>query len=223
MNIQLCNVKKEYALGKATVRALNGIDFDIQARDFITLAGPSGSGKTSLLNLIGCLDTPTEGTVLVDKVDVKKLDLSQRAWLRNEKIGFIFPSFNLLPVLDVYENVELPARVGKKRRSRRELHDWVMHLIGAVGLQDRIKHRPEALSGGQRQRVAIARALVNNPQIVLADEPTANLDSDTAVNILDLMHKLNEEEHTAFIFSTHDQDIVDRCSRVVRIKNGVLH
>ncbi len=223
MEIQLRNVKKEYALGKAKVRALNGIDFDIRPRDFITIAGPSGSGKTSLLNLVGCLDTPTEGAVLLDDVNVTTLNLAQRAHLRNEKIGFIFQSFNLLPVLNVYENVELPARVGKKRRVSRELHDWIMHLIGAVGLQDRVDHRPEELSGGQRQRVAIARALVNNPELVLADEPTANLDSDTAVRILDLMRKLNEEEHTAFVFSTHDQDIIERCSRVVRIKDGVLH
>jgi putative ABC transport system ATP-binding protein len=222
MDIVLRNVKKQYPLGKATVRALNGIDFRVPPRAFITVAGPSGSGKTTLLNLIGCLDTASEGTVLLDDVDVKRLGPTQRAYLRNEKIGFIFQSFNLIPVLDVYENVELPARVGRRKKNGAALRDWIMHLIEAVGLEDRIKHRPEELSGGQRQRVAIARALVNRPELVLADEPTANLDSDTAMTILDLMRRLNAEERTTFVFSTHDPDIIERCDSVVRIKDGLL-
>jgi putative ABC transport system ATP-binding protein len=222
MHIVLHGVKKVYPLGKATVPALNGVDFHVKPRDFITVAGPSGSGKTTLLNLLGCLDTASEGSVLLDGVDVKALSLTQRAHLRNEKIGFIFQSFNLVPVLNVYENVELPARIGRRPRSARVLRDWIMHLIAAVGLEDRIRHRPEELSGGQRQRVAIARALVNRPQLVLADEPTANLDSDTAMQTLALMRSLNEEERTAFVFSTHDQDIIDHCHTVVRMKDGRL-
>lgn len=222
MEILLRNVKKEYSLGKSKVEALKGINYQINPRDFLTFAGPSGSGKTSLLNLIGCLDTPSSGEVLFDGVDVKTLDLTARAYLRNEKIGFIFQSFNLVPVLNVYENIELPARIGRKRTDSKQLRDWIMHLVAAVELGDRVNHRPDELSGGQRQRVAIARALVNKPELVLADEPTANLDSDTAVKILDLMRKLNTEEKTTFIFSTHDQEIIDRCDRVVRLKNGQL-
>lgn len=222
MEILLRNVFKEYPLGKSKVEALKGINYQIKSRDFLTFAGPSGSGKTSLLNLIGCLDSPSSGEVLFDGVDVKTLDLTKRAYLRNEKIGFIFQSFNLVPVLNVYENIELPARIGRKRENGKALKEWIMHLVAAVGLDDRIKHRPDELSGGQRQRVAIARALVNRPELVLADEPTANLDSDTALKILDLMRKLNTEEKTTFIFSTHDQDIIDRCDRVVRLKNGQL-
>jgi putative ABC transport system ATP-binding protein len=222
MEIVLRNVKKEYLLGQSTVAALGGISYRIQPRDFLTFAGPSGSGKTSLLNLVGCLDTPTEGEVLFDGVDVKTLNLTERAYLRNEKIGFIFQSFNLVPVLNIYENIELPARIGRKRTNARELREWIMHLVEAVGLGDRVKHRPDELSGGQRQRVAIARALVNKPELVLADEPTANLDSDTALKILDLMRKLNRDEQTTFLFSTHDQEIIERCDRVVRLRNGML-
>jgi putative ABC transport system ATP-binding protein len=222
MLVELNNVKKEYSLGKAKVQALRGITLNINRGDFITIAGPSGSGKTTLLNLVGCLDTPTEGTVFFDGVDISTLDLTQRAYLRNEKIGFIFQSFNLIPVLNVYENVELPVRVGRRKASGRELKDWIMHLIEAVGLADRIKHKPEELSGGQRQRVAVARALVNKPHLVLADEPTGNLDSETAVKILDIMRKLNQEAKTTFLFSTHDQEIIQRCDSVVRIKDGHL-
>lgn len=222
MEIVLKQVKKEYTLGKTTVAALKGIDFRVQPRDFITVAGPSGSGKTSLLNMLGCLDTPVSGDVLFDGVDVKTLDLNARAVLRNEKIGYIFQSFNLMPVLNVYENIELPARIGGRRQDPKQLRDWIMHLVEAVGLTDRVTHRPDELSGGQRQRVAIARALVNKPELVLADEPTANLDADTAQKILELMHKLNQEEQTTLVFSTHDQDIIDQCDRVVRMKSGMI-
>jgi len=222
MLVDLNNVKKEYYLGKAKVQALRGISLTINRGDFITLAGSSGSGKTTLLNLVGCLDTPTEGTVFFGGTDISKLDLTERAHLRNEKIGFIFQSFNLIPVLNVYENVELPARVGKRKANGRELKDWIMHLIEAVGLGERIKHKPEELSGGQRQRVAVARALVNKPELVLADEPTGNLDSETAMKILDIMRKLNQEAKTTFLFSTHDQEIIQRCDSVVRIKDGHL-
>jgi putative ABC transport system ATP-binding protein len=218
----LNKVDKEYSLGNTKVKALNGVDLIIKSQDFITVAGPSGSGKTTLLNMLGCLDTPCSGEVLFDGVNSNSLSLSERAHLRNEKVGFIFQSFNLMPVLNVYENIELPAKIGRKKQSDKELQEWIMHLVDSVGLADRVKHRPDELSGGQRQRVAIARALVNKPELVLADEPTANLDSNTGMRILDLMRKLNQEEQTAFVFSTHDPDVIDLCDHVVRMKNGSI-
>lgn len=222
MEIILKDVKKDYTLGKTKVPALHGVSLTIKAGDFLTVAGPSGSGKTSLLNILGCLDKPQEGEVIFDGANVNQLDITERAHLRNEKIGYVFQSFNLMPVLNVYENIELPARIGRKRQDEKKLRDWIMHLIDAVGLSERINHRPEELSGGQRQRVAIARALVNKPKLLLADEPTANLDSDTAVKILDLLRKFNREEKTALVFSTHDQEIIDQCHDVLRMRNGVL-
>ena len=220
MNVILRQVTRDYQLGQTTVTALHQVDFRISQGDFITVAGPSGSGKTTLLNMLGVLDTPTSGTVEMDGQNVGTLDLTARAQLRNLKIGFIFQSFNLVPVLSVYENIELPTLIGKKPKGRKETQDWIMYLISAVGLQDRVKHKPDELSGGQRQRVAIARAFVNKPELILADEPTANLDSATAMNILDLMRQLNREENTAFAFSTHDPEIIERCHRVVRMKDG---
>ena len=222
METILNKVDKEYSLGNTKVKALNGVDLIIRSQDFITVAGPSGSGKTTLLNMLGCLDTPCSGEVLFDGVNSNSLSLSERAHLRNEKVGFIFQSFNLMPVLNVYENIELPAKIGRKKQSNKELQEWIMHLVDSVGLADRVKHRPDELSGGQRQRVAIARALVNKPELVLADEPTANLDSNTGMRILDLMRKLNQEEQTAFVFSTHDPDVIDLCDHVVRMKNGSI-
>lgn len=222
METILNKVDKEYSLGNTKVKALNGVDLIIKSQDFITVAGPSGSGKTTLLNMLGCLDTPCSGEVLFDGVNSNSLSLSERAHLRNEKVGFIFQSFNLMPVLNVYENIELPAKIGRKKQSNKELQEWIMHLVDSVGLADRVKHRPDELSGGQRQRVAIARALVNKPELVLADEPTANLDSNTGMRILDLMRKLNQEEQTAFVFSTHDPDVIDLCDHVVRMKNGSI-
>ncbi len=222
MEVVLSEVKKEYTMGKTKVEALRGIDLTVKSGDFITIAGPSGSGKTSLLNIIGCLDTRFGGKGSFGGIDIKSLNLTEQAILRNEKIGYIFQSFNLLPVLNVYENIELPAKIGRKRNNGKGLRDWIMHLIDMVGLMDRINHKPEELSGGQRQRVAIARALVNKPQLVLADEPTANLDSETAIKILELMRKLNTEENTTFVFSTHDQDIIELCDPVVRIKSGLI-
>lgn len=222
METILNKVDKEYSLGNTKVKALNGVDFIIKSQDFITVAGPSGSGKTTLLNMLGCLDTPSHGEVLFDGINSNTLSLSDRAHLRNEKVGFIFQSFNLMPVLNVYENIELPAKIGRKKQANKELQEWIMHLVDSVGLADRVKHRPDELSGGQRQRVAIARALVNKPELVLADEPTANLDSNTGMRILDLMRKLNQEEQTAFVFSTHDPDVIDICDHVVKMKNGSI-
>ncbi len=222
MEIVLKDVTKHYQLGQTTVHALKGVNLTVKSNDFLTVAGPSGSGKTSLLNMIGCIDSPTSGSVLFDGVDVNQLSLTEKALLRNEKIGFIFQSFNLMPVLSVYENIELPTLIGKKPRKRKDTRDWIMHLIAAVGLETRVKHKPDELSGGQRQRVAIARALVNNPALILADEPTANLDSDTSLIILDLMRQLNKEENTAFLFSTHDPDIVARCDTVIHVRDGLI-
>ena len=222
MEIKLTNVSKEYTLGKTVVSALKNVNFKVQKRDFLTIAGPSGSGKTSLLNLLGCLDIPSAGQVHFDGMNVASLSRTKLAELRNSRIGFIFQSFNLMPVLNVYENIELPARIGDSKMPSKELKEWILHLIDAVGLSDRIKHKPEELSGGQRQRVAIARALVNKPSIILADEPTANLDSVTGQSILDLLKKLNREENTALVFSTHDIEIIDQCDRVIRMRNGEI-
>jgi len=222
MEIKLTNVSKEYALGNTQVVALKNINLTVRSGDFITFAGPSGSGKTTMLNMLACLDTPSNGVVTFDGIDASSLNLTDRAYLRNEKIGMIFQSFNLMPVLNVYENIELPTLIGKKNKKRSETRDWIMHLISSVGLEDRIKHKPEELSGGQRQRVAIARALVNRPELVLADEPTANLDSATSLKILDLMRQLNRDEKCGFVFSTHDPDIVRHCESVFRMRDGEI-
>ncbi|MET1255512.1 ABC transporter ATP-binding protein [Aliikangiella maris] len=222
MKIRLENVSKEYNLGKTKVRALDNVNFQVDEQEFITIAGPSGSGKTTLLNVLGCLDTPSEGSVYFDDKKISDLSLAKKADLRNEKIGFIFQSFNLIPVLSVYENIELPTLIGHKKTKSKETRDWIMHLISAVGLENRVKHRPDELSGGQRQRVAIARALVNKPACILADEPTANLDSDTSFMILELLQQLNRDEKTSFVFCTHDVDIISQCSSVVRIKDGQI-
>jgi len=222
MEIKLANVSKEYDLGAAKVMALKNINLTVHSGDFITFAGPSGSGKTSILNMLACLDTPSNGVVTFDGEDANSLDLTARAHMRNEQIGMIFQSFNLMPVLNVYENIELPTLIGKKQKKRNETRDWIMHLITCVGLEDRVKHKPEELSGGQRQRVAIARALVNRPELVLADEPTANLDSATSVKILELMRQLNRDEKCGFVFSTHDPDIVRQCESVIRMRDGEI-
>jgi len=220
MKTKLTNLSKEYILGSTKVLALDSIDFIVGDSDFITIAGPSGSGKTTMLNMLGCIDTPSTGTVTLDDVYVNELSLAERAVIRNEKIGMIFQSFNLMPVLSVYENIELPTLIGKKAKKSKETEEWIMHLVSAVGLEDRVKHKPDELSGGQRQRVAIARALVNKPQLILADEPTANLDTDTSFKILELMRQLNKNENCAFVFSTHDPEIVNLCDYVVRMRDG---
>ncbi len=210
---------KEYALGAVKVQALRGVDLEVGEGEFLSIAGPSGSGKTTLLNLIGCVDTATSGVVQVAGKDTASLSERQLTELRLNTIGFIFQSFNLVSVLSVLQNVELPLLL-QRRFSGKERHDRVLDLLGRVGLADHAKHRPSELSGGQRQRVAIARALVTRPQIVLADEPTANLDSVTGENILALMRELNRTERTTFIFSTHDAKVMAHASAVVRIADG---
>ncbi len=219
--IEITNLKKNYPLGNTTVKALRGIDLEIPEGDFISIVGPSGSGKTTLLNVIGCIDRASEGSVKVGGTEITDLSDREITDIRLNKIGFIFQTFNLIPVLNVIENVEFPLLLMKKY-SKSEVRGRAEKLIDAVGLSDHMKHRPAELSGGQRQRVAIARALVTNPDIVLADEPTANLDSVTGDQILDLMKEMNRMEKTTFIFSTHDENVLKYASDIVKIKDGVL-
>jgi len=210
---------KQYRMGKTTVEAIRGVSLAVARGEFFAIAGPSGSGKTTLLNLIGCLDTPSSGEIEIDGEAVGQLSSGARADLRARKIGFIFQTFNLIPVLTAYENVEYPLFLGRRTGDRRS---QVETALAQVGLADRARHRPTELSGGQQQRVAVARALVTDPSIVLADEPTANLDSKTGHEIIELMHRLNRERGTTFIFSTHDPRIMKAADRVVEISDGQL-
>jgi len=219
--VSVQDVSKIYQLGKTEVPALRGVSLDIDKGEFLSIAGPSGSGKTTLLNLIGCVDTATRGTVLVGGKDTRQLSERQLTELRLHTIGFIFQSFNLVQVLSVFQNVEFPLLL-QGRLSRKEREARVMGLLEAVGIGGYRKHRPSELSGGQRQRVAVARALVSRPALVLADEPTANLDSQTGATIIDLMKELNRRDGTTFIFSTHDPKVMSHASAVIRIADGQL-
>lgn len=219
--IEIKGLKKNYPLGETIVHAVRGVDLTINEGEFMSIIGPSGSGKTTLLNVIGCIDTATEGSVKVGGTEITTLDDKTLTDLRLHKIGFIFQTFNLIPVLDVIENVEFPLLLMKKH-TKSEVRNRAEKLIEAVGLKEHIKHRPAELSGGQRQRVAVARALVTNPDIVLADEPTANLDSVTGAQILELMREMNKIEKTTFIFSTHDEHVLKYANRVVKIKDGLI-
>jgi putative ABC transport system ATP-binding protein len=219
--IEVKNLKKDYALGKTTVHALRGVDLAIEKGTLMSIMGPSGSGKTTLLNVVGCIDAVTEGSVTVGGQDVTKMNDRQITDLRLHHIGFIFQTFNLIPVLTAIENVEFPLMLMKKL-SRSEVRKKAEKLMDEVGLREYYKNRPAELSGGQRQRVAIARALVTNPDIVLADEPTANLDSVTGAQILDLMKEMNRIEQTTFIFSTHDHNVLKYAREVVKIKDGLI-
>jgi len=217
--VSIQNVYKEYPLDKVVVPALQGVSLNVIQGDFLSIVGPSGSGKTTLLNLIGCVDTATRGTVQVDGHDTKNLNDSQLTDLRLNTLGFIFQSFNLVPVLSVFQNVEFPLLLQRKF-TKEERAKRVDELLEKVGLDNHTKHRPSELSGGQRQRVAIARALVTRPKIVLADEPTANLDSVTGENIIDLMKEMNRVEKTTFIFSTHDAKVMSHANSVVKLADG---
>ena len=220
--IELTDVRKTYPLGKTLVEAVKGVTFRIEKGDFISIAGPSGSGKSTILNMIGLIDSPTSGEVFIQGAPVSGLKDKDLTNLRHDVIGFIFQSFNLIPVLNVYENIEFPLLLGKDRMTKAEKKDWIDFLIKEVGLEQWRKHRSNELSGGQRQRVAIARALVCKPAIVLADEPTANLDSATGEQIIELMKKINRELQTTFIFSTHDMKIVEIADHVIRLKDGLV-
>ncbi len=221
MNILEFNkVKKDYQLGETTVHALRGVDLDVQQGEFIAVLGSSGSGKTTLLNLGGAIDDPTEGQVIIGGQEVSQLSDNRKAELRNRSIGYVFQNFNLVSVLTALENVMLALQIRGGRMS--EIRAEAAQRLDEVGLADFMKHRPDKLSGGQRQRVAIARALITKPSLIFADEPTANLDHHTAQSIIDLMKDLNEREQVTFIFSTHDQRLIDRVKRVVRLEDGKI-
>lgn len=217
--VELVGVVKDYPLGKVTVHALSGVDLRICRGEFTAIAGPSGSGKTTLLNLVGCVDTPTSGVVRIDDADTSSLSERALTELRLRKLGFIFQTFNLVPVLNVFQNVELPLLL-RGDLSHKERGLRVDEILRRVGLAPQTRQRPNELSGGQRQRVAIARALVTKPRIVLADEPTANLDTKTGATIIELMRELNHEEHTTFVFSTHDARVMERADRLIRLVDG---
>jgi putative ABC transport system ATP-binding protein len=218
--VQIRDLKKSYHLGKTEVPALKGVDLDIERGEFTVVMGPSGSGKTTLLNIIGCLDSASSGSYKLDGEEIGTRDFNDLADIRNRKIGFIFQSFNLIPVLDVVENVEFPCLI--RSEPRKQLRERVLKISRDVGLEPYLHHKPDELSGGQRQRVAIARALVTQPQMVLADEPTANLDSTTSAQIIDLMLDLNKKNGVTFLFSTHDPRVMQHARRVVRILDGAL-
>ena len=216
--IETKDIKKDYLLGETVVHALRGVNLTIDRGEFVAIWGPSGSGKTTLLNLIGAIDEPSAGQLFIEDQEVALLSDNRRTELRNGSIGFIFQGFNLIPVLSAVENVMLPLQI--KGTSFSESRDRALSRLDEVGLSDFVRHRPDKMSGGQQQRVAIARALVANPSLVIADEPTANLDSDTSRSIIGLMRSLNEKEKTTFIFSTHDQRLLDRVGRLVRLEDG---
>jgi len=217
--IELRRIEKLYRMGEEEVHALHGVDLGIARNEYVAIMGPSGSGKSTLMNIIGCLDTPTAGQYLLNGTDVSDMDANELAEVRNQQIGFVFQTFNLLPRATALSNVELPLiYAGLSRRTRRQRAE---EALSRVGLTDRMRHRPAELSGGQRQRVAIARALINNPAILLADEPTGNLDSRTGEEIMDLFAALHREGNTV-ILVTHEADIAAHAHRVVRILDGKI-
>lgn len=218
--IRMENVVKNYRVGKVEVPAIRGLSVSIDKGEFAAIAGPSGSGKTTILNLLGCLDKPTSGAVYIEEHDTIKLSPNEQADVRNQHIGFIFQTFNLIPVLTAFENVEFPLILLKK--NPRERRRKVMDMLANVGIAELANRRPNEMSGGQQQRVAIARALVKNPDYVLADEPTANLDSKTGHDILDLMKKMNEKTATTFIFSTHDPQVMAHARRLLKVRDGQI-
>ena len=214
------NITKIYDQASIPVNALNGVNILIEQGEFTAIVGPSGSGKTTLLNIIGGLDHPTAGKILIGNEDISEMRENQLIDFRLHHIGFVFQSYNLIPVLTAAENVEFVMLL--QGRSREERDKRVKELLHAVGLEDKIDKRPTELSGGQQQRVAVARALASKPKFVLADEPTANLDSKSAENLLDIMLRLNQEERITFIFSTHDQKVINRARRVITLEDGVV-
>ncbi|MEL6391493.1 MAG: ABC transporter ATP-binding protein [Bacteroidota bacterium] len=217
--IQINQLTKIYQMGQTEVRALQGIDLQIDHNEYVALMGPSGSGKSTLMNLLGCLDSPTSGHYALDGKDVSVMSDGQLAEVRNSKIGFVFQTFNLLPRLSALDNVALPLVYSGMNRKKRE--NRAKEVLTAVGLGDRTDHRPNELSGGQRQRVAIARALVNNPSIILADEPTGNLDTKTSIEIMEIFEKIQSEGNTV-ILVTHEPDIAEHAHRIVRLRDGLV-
>jgi putative ABC transport system ATP-binding protein len=216
--IQLSNVEKSYSLGQLLVRAVGGVSLEVGRGERVALAGPSGSGKTTLLNLIGCIDKPDAGEVVIDDVAVTSIPLHRLARTRAEVLGFVFQTFNLVPVLTAWENVEFPLLL--RGIPKRERHERVAAWLEAVGIAAQARQRPDQLSGGQRQRVAIARAMAGEPKLVIADEPTANLDSENSARILDLMTDINTRTGCTFIFATHDPAVMSRAQRVIHLRDG---
>ena len=217
--IAINGLTKTYVMGQTKVHALRGVDLNILTNEYVALMGPSGSGKSTLMNLLGCLDTPTAGNYKLDDRDVSRMGDTELAAIRNEKIGFVFQTFNLLPRQSTLDNVALPlvyAGVSRKEREQR-----AHHVLDQVGLGDRTGHRPNELSGGQRQRVAIARALVNNPKIILADEPTGNLDTKTSIEIMEIFERIQDDGNTV-ILVTHEPDIAEHAHRIVRLRDGIV-
>jgi len=217
--IRIEELHKIYKIGNIVVPALNGIDLEIRSGEFVSIMGPSGSGKSTLMNIIGALDIPTSGKYFLDKVDVGKLNDNELAIIRNEKVGFVFQTFNLLSRANVFGNVELPLIYSKDRVINKK--QKILDAIESVGLTDWIRHRPNELSGGQKQRVAIARALVNQPSIILADEPTGNLDSRTGEEIMGIFQRLNREGKTIIIV-THEMDIAKHTQRIIYLRDGII-
>ncbi len=220
--LRMENISKIYNTNHISVHALSDFSLRIEQGEFLSLAGPSGSGKTTALNLIGCLDKPTKGKLYIDDIDVSSKSSSELALLRRNDIGFIFQTFNLIPTLSAFENVELPL-ILKGKLSMKDRRYSVEQILTTVGLKDLLDRKPSDMSGGQQQRVAIARALVKEPKLILADEPTANLDSETGKSVLELMLQLNEEKGLTFIFSTHDPMVMDFAKRIVMLKDGKTH
>ncbi len=219
--LELKQVKKIYKLGKIEVPALRGIDLAVEEGEFTTVFGPSGSGKTTLLNMIGCLDTPTEGDIHLNSNKISELSKKELAMTRRHNIGFIFQSYNLIPVLTAFENIEFAIRlIGNL--SDKQIREKVLNMLKEVGLEGKENRRPGELSGGEKQRVAIARALIKKPRIILADEPTANLDSATAQDVIKIMIKMNKELGTTFIFSTHDPQVMEKARRFINLKDGMI-
>jgi putative ABC transport system ATP-binding protein len=219
--LSVVDLEKDYEVGETIVHALRGVSMEVGKGEFTAIAGPSGSGKSTLLNLIGCLDIPTSGKVFIDGVDVGNYSKKKLANIRRETIGFVFQTFNLIPILTAFENVAFPLSL--LRRNADDIERDVNGILSDVGLAGMEHRYPRELSGGQQQRVAVARALVKEPSIVLADEPTANLDSATGGEILDLMRDLNEQKSATFIFSTHDPMVMDRAKRIIYLRDGKIH
>ncbi|MBI5826047.1 MAG: ABC transporter ATP-binding protein [Chloroflexi bacterium] len=217
---KLTDVTRVYKIGEVETRALNGVSMTIGDGEFTSLVGPSGSGKTTLLQLIGCLDQPTSGKVMIDGKETTHLSRNQRADLRKGTIGFVFQFFALIPTLTAYENVEMPLLLNGKSPAERKQR--AMELLEAVAMTDRAHHRPDQLSGGQQQRVAVARALATDPKLILADEPTANLDTENGEQVMEIMKRLNKEIGATFVFATHDPRVIKYATRVVTLRDGII-
>ena len=220
--IRLEDIHKTYHLGEVDVPVLRGISLEIGRGELVSLMGASGSGKSTLMNILGCLDRPTSGQYWLDGQEISRLDSDGRAMVRNQKIGFVFQSFNLLPRTSALENVMMPLTYTARHLSEKEGKKRAEALLNLVGLGDRMDHEPSQLSGGQQQRVAIARSLVNHPPLLFADEPTGNLDSKTSVEVLKMFQRLNEEEGITIILVTHDANVARHCNRIIRIKDGIV-